>query len=257
MELVSWNVNGINACLRNGLLDFVKKEQADVYCFQETKLSYGKVPEKFAEIEKFGYIGFHLFSNKKGYAGVSCFSKVKPLSVIYGIGDEDFDKEGRVLVLEFDKFILINTYFPNSQRGLKRIDYKMRFNYEFLKFCTELNRTKPLVICGDFNVAHTELDIKNPKQNEKNAGFTIKERNWFSHFLKNGYVDTFREFFKDGGHYTWWTYRFNARKRNIGWRIDYFVVSLGLRGNLKESKILDDVIGSDHCPVAIEIFNKK
>ena len=199
------------------------------------------------------YSVLHSFAKKKGYSGVSVFTKVKPISVIAGIGNEEFDNEGRVLTLEFENFYLVNAYFPHSHRKLIRLNFKLNFNKAFLKFCKNLERKKPVVVASDFNVAHKEVDLKNPKQNEKNAGFTIEEREWFDSFLKEGFIDTFREFVSDSGHFTWWTYRNNARSRNIGWRIDYFIISQGLKNHVKDSKILKDIFGSDHCPILLEI----
>lgn len=248
MKIVSWNVNGINACANKGLIDFMNKESADIYCFQEVKATKDKIPKLIDN-----YNEFHSHAQKKGYSGVSVFSKVKPISVMEGIGNEIFDSEGRILTLEFENVFIVNVYFPHSHRELKRLDFKLQFNKEFLVFCKKLEKTKPVIIASDFNVAHTEIDLKNPKPNEKNAGFTIQERNWFDSFLKEGYIDTFREFVKEGGHYTWWAYFNNARERNIGWRIDYFVISKSLKNKLIESKILKEVLGSDHCPILLEI----
>jgi len=253
MKLISWNVNGLNSAMRHGLAGFIKKENADVYCFQETKMSEKKVPKEIEGLKSLGYEEYHVFSNKNGYAGVTILTKIKPISVIKGLDHSEFDKEGRVLILEFDKFYFIGAYFPNSQRGLARLDYKLKFNKAFLEFCKKLEKKKPLVITGDLNVAHKEIDIKNAKANEKNAGFTIEERNWFTEFIDNGFIDTFREFNKEPGNYTWWSYMFNARKKGIGWRIDYWVISKSLRKNLKKSEILKDVLGSDHCPVLLEM----
>ncbi len=248
MKIISWNVNGINACLNKGLLEFMNKESADVYCFQEVKATKEKIP-KLIE----GYLEFHSHAQKKGYSGVSTYSRIKPISIIEGIGNQIFDSEGRILTLEFDDFFIINVYFPHSHRELKRLDFKLKFNKDFLSFCKKLEKTKPVIIASDFNVAHKEIDLKNAKSNEKNAGFTIEERNWFDSFLKEGFVDTFREITKEGGHYTWWAYFNNARERNIGWRIDYFVLSRSLRDRLQKSDILKDVLGSDHCPISLEI----
>jgi len=249
MKIISWNIAGINACERKGLLDFIKKENADVYCFQEVKSS----PEKFSEqVKDYEMIWFP--AQKKGYSGTLVYTKIKPISVTKGIGDKAIDNEGRVIVLEFQKFYLMNVYFPYSSRDLKRLDFKLRFNGLFLKFCEKFRKKKPVIIASDFNVAHEEIDLARPKDNRKNAGFTEQERKWFDELIKKGYIDTFREFTKEGGHYTWWTYRFNARKRNIGWRVDYFVVSKELRSRLKSSKILEDAYGSDHCPIEMEIL---
>jgi exodeoxyribonuclease-3 len=248
MKIISWNVNGVNACLKKGLLDFMKSEDADVYCFQEMKATKEKLPK---EIE--GYEEFHAHAKKKGYSGVSVYSKHSPERVFYGLGEERFDDEGRVVGLEFEDFILVNVYFPHSSRDLKRIDFKLDFNKKFLEFCKNLEKIKPVVIASDFNVAHKEIDLRNPKQNMKNAGFTIEEREWFDEFLGEGFVDSFREFTENGENYTWWSYRNNARERNIGWRIDYFVISEVLKEKLIESSILKDVLGSDHCPIRLQI----
>ena len=248
MKIISWNVNGINSCIKKGLIDFMKKENADIYCFQEVKATKEKMPQGLVD-----YHEFHSHAQKKGYSGVSVFSKIKPLSVIEGIGNKEFDSEGRTLTLEFDDFYLINVYFPHSSRELKRLDFKLEFNKLFLEFCKKLEKTKPIIIASDFNVAHKEIDLKNPKSNEKNAGFTIEERNWFDGFLNQGFIDSFREFVKEGENYTWWSYRNNARKRNIGWRIDYFILSKNLRDRLQKSDILKDILGSDHCPIGLEI----
>lgn len=251
MKLISWNVNGINACAKKGLADFIKKSGADVVCLQETKAKPEKSPAEIAHLQ--GYKQYWHSAEKPGYSGVLTLVKDGALSVTKGIGISEFDSEGRVLVTEHEKFYLLNCYFPNSQRELTRLDYKMRFNSAFLKFCKKLEKKKPVIVTGDLNVSHTELDIKNAKANEKNAGFTIEERDWFSAFLDVGFIDTFRMFEKEGGHYTWWSYRFNARERNIGWRLDYFAVSKKLEKAVKSSKILKDVMGSDHCPVELDI----
>ena len=253
MKIISWNVNGINACCRKGLIEFINKEKADVYCFQELKASDEKIPQ---EIHDLTYNSYYLMAEKKGYSGVSIHTKQKPLSVIKGIGNEQFDREGRVLAVEFKDFFLVNAYFPHSQRELARLGFKLDFNNEFSKFVLGLEKKKPVIIASDFNVAHKEIDLANPKQNKKNAGFTEEERSWFDDFLKNKYIDSFREFEKEGGHYTWWSYRNNLRERNIGWRIDYFVLSHNLKNQLKESKILSHVHGSDHCPILLGVSTK-
>jgi len=247
MKIISWNVNGINACMKKGLLEFTERENAEFYCFQEVKSS----SEKIAQINLGKYHSFFLPAEKKGYSGVLTLSRNKPISVMEGLGNKDIDSEGRVLTLEFDKFFLINAYFPHAHRELKRLDFKLKFNRAFMEFCARLK--KPVVIAADFNVAHKDIDLRNFKQNEGNAGFTVEEKKWFDDFLKSGYVDTFRQFSSEGGHYTWWTYRNNARQRNIGWRIDYFVVSKVLENSLKTGTILKDVMGSDHCPISLEI----
>jgi exodeoxyribonuclease-3 len=245
MKLVSWNVAGLRACIAKGCLDFIKNEKADIYCFQEVK------SEDVPFIE--GYETFNVPAKKKGYSGILVYTKHKPISTQIGIGVKEFDDEGRVIALEFEHFYFIGVYFPHSARDLSRLNFKLRFNKTFAEFCKKLEKKKPLVLAGDFNVAHRDIDLANPKQNMKNAGFTPQERLWFDDFLKLGYVDTFREFVKEPGNYTWWTYRFNARKRNIGWRIDYFVISEDLKNKVKNSKILKDVVGSDHCPISLEL----
>lgn len=255
MKIVSWNVAGLRSCFNKGLINFMRKENADVYCFQEVKCQLGQFPEELNQLNN--YEAFHSLAKKKGYSGVSVYTRIKPVNVFYGVGKEIFDSEGRVLTLEFKSFFLINAYFPHSNRELKRLDFKLEFNNHFLEFCKRLEKNKPVIIASDFNVAHKEIDLRNPKQNEKNAGFTKEEREWFGSFLKQGFIDTFREFDQDGGNYTWWTYRANARERNIGWRIDYFVVSKKLRQKLKESKILKDILGSDHAPILLEMESAK
>ena len=244
MKFISWNIAGINACARKGLVPFIQQQNADFYCFQEVK----SAPDCLKQLN----YNLHWHSaEKKGYSGIVTLSKEKPLNTISGIGNNTIDKEGRVLTLEFDKFFLVNAYFPHAHRELTRLDFKLQFNDAFSSFCKQLN--KPLIIAADFNVAHKEIDLRNPKQNKNNAGFTPKEREWFNQFLGNGYIDTFREFNTAGDHYTWWTYRNSARQRNIGWRIDYFVISQTLRNNLLSSSILSSVLGSDHCPVLLEM----
>ena len=245
MKIVTWNVNGIRACINKGLFNFMKKENADIYCFQEVRSDiYPIVP---------GYEIFGANAEKKGYSGVLIYTKKKPLSAIKGVGDKRFDREGRSIAIEFNNFYLVNAYFPHSNRGLKRLDYKLKFNAEFEKFCKKLSKKKSVIIASDLNVAHKEIDLKNPKQNVENAGFTPEERSWFDLFLKQGYVDAFREFVKEGEHYSWWPYRNNCRKRNIGWRIDSFLVENKLKSRLMDCKILKDVAGSDHCPVRLEL----
>lgn len=251
MKLISWNVNGINSAIGKGLLDFVKKEKADVYCFQETKRSRDTIKPKMLNLDE--YEVFWNPAKRKGYSGVMCLTKVKPISVGKGIGLEGFDDEGRVLTLEFEKFFLVNVYFPNAKRELVRLKGKLEFNDALLKHAEKLRRKKPVVICGDFNVAHKEIDLKNPKTNSKTAGFSPQERAWFTKLLEAGYIDTFRMFNKSPEQYTWWTYRFKARERNIGWRIDYFVVSNELKNKVVSSDILADVMGSDHCPVRLVV----
>jgi exodeoxyribonuclease-3 len=252
MKIISWNVAGINACCKKGMINFMKDENAEVYCFQEVKANKENFPQELISLS--GYQSFHSCAKKKGYSGVSIYTQTKPLKAIEGLNVNQFDDGGRVLTLEFDKFYLINAYFPHSNRKLTRLDFKLAFNKQFLNFCRQLEKDKPIIIASDFNVAHKEIDLKNPKQNKNNAGFTIQERNWFDSFLEQGFIDTFREFNKEPGNYTWWTYRNNARERNIGWRIDYFVISKKLKQSLKKSIILKDIRGSDHCPISLDIF---
>jgi exodeoxyribonuclease-3 len=248
MKIISWNLNGINSCANKGAITAIEKEGADAYCFQEVKASKEKIPKIFD-----GYRGFHVHALKNGYSGASVYTTLRPLSVIEGMGKEEFDSEGRVITLELDDFFLINAYFPHSNREMTRLEFKLRFNREFEKFCKGLEKVKPVIIAADFNVAHTEIDLANPRQNEGNAGFTMQEREWFGSFLSDGFIDTFREFTKGGGYYTWWPYMNDARTRNIGWRIDYFVVSNQLKNRLKSSRILKDITGSDHCPIVLEL----
>lgn len=248
MRFVSWNVNSFRACWEKNLLAFTQQEEADFYLFQETKTS----PEKLDDLKKTlggGYFSFWSSASKPGYSGVATFTRQKPLRVIYGIGDERFDSEGRVVTLEQKDFFLINAYFPHSQRELKRLRFKLNFDETFADFCQKLSKKKPIIIGGDFNVAHEDIDLTNPQANQKNAGFTMEERAWLDSFLAQGYLDTYRQFTKEGGHYTWWSYRFQCRARNIGWRIDYFLVSQLLKKKLKTARILEKVLGSDHCPV--------
>ena len=247
MKLLSWNVNGLKNAMKKGpLIDLVKSNEYDVLMFQEIKTD--KVPE---ELENLGYEVIINPAKQKGYSGVMTLTRLKPKSVELGIGVEEFDSEGRIISMEFDDYYIINVYFPNAGEGLKRLDFKLRFDEAFERYA--LSKGKPLIICGDFNVAHTELDLARPKENVNHAGFTPQEREWFDKFLKLGFVDTFRMFVKEGGHYTYWTYRFHAREKNIGWRIDYCVVSESLKEKVRASKILKDVMGSDHAPIVLEI----
>ena len=248
MRLVSWNVNGLRSVLNKGLLDFIESGKYDIVMMQEIKTD--AVP---SALHSLGYENFIFPSKKKGYSGTMSMSKSKPLSVTYGIGDKRFDAEGRTITLEYPEFFVINAYFPNSQHGLTRLDFKMDFNNKLEAFSEKLRKTKPVIVCGDFNVAHTEIDIARPKDNENNAGFTSQEREWMTRFLKRGYIDSYRMFIKDGGHYSWWTYRFNARSRNIGWRIDYFIVSDELKAKIRNADILENIRGSDHAPVYLEV----
>ena len=249
MRLISWNVNGIRACVQKGFLDFFKEVDADVFCIQESKLQAGQI-----NLELEGYHQYWNYAERKGYSGTAIFTKVKPLSVSYGIDIEEHDKEGRVITLEFEDYYVITVYTPNSQNELARLDYRMKWEDDFRKYLKKLEINKPVILCGDLNVAHKEIDLKNPYTNRKNAGFTDEEREKFSNLLNDGFIDTFRYFYPDlKGSYSWWSYRFNARKNNAGWRIDYFVVSEVLKDNLISAKIHSEVLGSDHCPVELVI----
>jgi len=249
MKLISWNVNGIRAAMGKGFLDFAKEQDPDVLCIQETKMQEGQ-----AEVPLEGYHQYWCSAEKKGYSGTAVFSKNEPISVTYGIGIDEHDHEGRVITCEYEGFYLVNVYVPNSQDGLKRLDYRMKWEADFQGYLKKLEETKPVVTCGDFNVAHKEIDLKNPKTNRKNAGFTDEERAKMDQFQAAGFTDTFRYFYPDlEGVYSWWSYRFNARKNNAGWRIDYFLTSKSLDEKLQKAEILTDVYGSDHCPVLLEI----
>ncbi|MDD2269812.1 MAG: exodeoxyribonuclease III [Eubacteriales bacterium] len=249
MKLISWNVNGIRACIKKGFLDFFDREKADIFCLQETKLSEGQLT-----LELEGYHQYWNYAEKKGYSGTAVFTKVKPEFVSYGIGIEEHDKEGRVITLGFKDFFLVNVYTPNSQTELARLDYRMIWEDEFRSYLKNLEKDMPVVVCGDLNVAHKEIDLKNPSSNKKNAGFTIEEREKFSLLLESGFIDTFRYFYPDvSGAYTWWSYMFNARANNAGWRIDYFCVSDVLKNRIQDSVIYAEVEGSDHCPVGLII----
>lgn len=249
MKLISWNVNGIRACVKKGFLDFFKETNADIFCLQETKLQEGQI-----ELELEGYHQYWNYAERKGYSGTAIFTKQEPRSVSYGLGIEEHDQEGRVITLEFDNFYMVTVYTPNSKNELLRLDYRMVWEDEFRSYLLRLNETKPVIVCGDLNVAHQEIDLKNPKTNQKNAGFTIEERTKMSTLLDSGFIDTFRFFYPElEGAYSWWSYRFNARKNNAGWRIDYFLTSQELKENLKDAKIHSDILGSDHCPVELDI----
>lgn len=249
MKLISWNVNGIRACVGKGFLDFFKEVDADVFCIQESKMQAGQL-----DLDLPGYYQYWNYAEKKGYSGTAIFTKKEPMSVVNGIGVEEHDKEGRVITLEFENYYMVTVYTPNSQNELARLDYRMTWEDAFLAYLKKLEENKPVVVCGDMNVAHKEIDLKNPKSNRKNAGFTDEERQKFSVLLENGFVDTFRHFYPDlEGAYSWWSYRFQARAKNAGWRIDYFLVSEALKDQLQDAKILTDVMGSDHCPVELDI----
>lgn len=249
-KFVSWNVNGLRAVEKKGFVEIIADLNADLVALQEIKALPEQLSESIQNIP--GYTAYWFSAQKKGYAGVATYSREQPLSVLYGIDHKDHDYEGRVLTLEFGDFFFVNAYFPNSQPGLLRMDYKLQFNRDLLAFANTLAAKKSVVICGDFNVAHKEIDLTNPKQNEKNPGFAPEERAWMDQFLGAGFVDTFRMFNQEPGQYTWWSYRFNARARNIGWRIDYFCVDEKSAGRVKAAAILPEVLGSDHCPVTLD-----
>ena len=249
MKLISWNVNGLRACVTKGFMDFFNEMDADIFCLQETKLQPGQI-----EMELPGYFQYWNSAVKKGYSGTAIFTKREPISVTYGIGIEEHDQEGRVITLEFEDFYMVTVYTPNSQRELTRLDYRMKWEEDFLAYLKKLEENKPVVFCGDLNVAHKEIDLKNPKTNRKNAGFTDEERGKMTVLLENGFVDTFRYFYPDlTDVYSWWSYMGQARAKNIGWRIDYFIVSECLKEKLVDAKIHMDILGSDHCPVELEI----
>lgn len=249
MKCISWNVNGIRACVGKGFLDFFKEIDADIFCIQESKMQEGQL-----ELDLPGYYQYWNYAQRKGYSGTAIFTKQEPLSVQYGIGAEEHDKEGRVITLEYPDFYMITVYTPNSQNELKRLDYRMEWEDAFLAYLKNLEKTKPVVVCGDMNVAHKEIDLKNPKTNRKNAGFTDEERGKMSALLDSGMIDTFRYFYPEQKDiYSWWSYRFHAREKNSGWRIDYFLVSEILKDRLQDAKIHTDIMGSDHCPVELDI----
>ncbi|MBO5477628.1 MAG: exodeoxyribonuclease III [Clostridia bacterium] len=249
MKLVSWNVNGLRACITKGFNEFFKDIDADMFCIQETKLQ----DEQAEGIEFDGYYRYMNSAQKKGYSGTMIFTKHKPLNVTYGLGIEEHDNEGRIITLEYDNFYLVNCYTPNSKRELERLDYRMVWEDEMLKYFKKLEETKPVVYCGDLNVAHEEIDIKNPKTNHFSAGFTDQEREKMTRLLSNGFIDTFRYKYPDKVLYSWWSYMRQAREKNVGWRIDYFIVSDALKDKVKEADIHTQILGSDHCPVSLEI----
>ncbi len=248
MKFISWNVNGLRACMTKGFMDFFKESNADFFSIQETKMQEGQ-----ADLNIDGYDYYMNSAIKKGYSGTLIYTKHKPLSVMYGINGELYNDEGRIITLEYDKFYLVNVYVPNSQEELKRLDYRMEFEDNFRKYLNELKSKKSVILCGDLNVAHERIDLKNPDSNVRNAGFSIEERNKFSDLLNTGFIDSFRYLYPEQITYSWWSYRFNARANNAGWRIDYFVLSNDLKNNKFDSKILTDVYGSDHCPVELDI----
>ena len=249
MKLISWNVNGLRACVGKGFADFVAQADPDVLCLQETKLQEGQI-----DLDLPGYHMYWNYAEKKGYSGTAVFTKAEPLSVKNGIGIEQHDHEGRVITAEYEDFYLVCCYTPNAQDGLKRRDYRMEWENDFRAYLMELDKVKPVILCGDLNVAHKEIDLKNPSSNRKNAGFSDEERATMTELLGSGFVDSFRHFYPDlTGAYSWWSYRFNARKNNAGWRIDYFIVSERLKERMKGAAIHSDIFGSDHCPVSLEI----
>lgn len=249
MKLISWNVNGIRACVQKGFEDIFKDMDADIFCIQESKMQAGQL-----ELNINGYYQYWNYAEKKGYSGTAIFTKQEPIQVSYGIGIKEHDKEGRVITLEFASFFMVTVYTPNSQNELARLDYRMEWEDEFRKYLLMLNEKKPVIVCGDMNVAHKEIDLKNPKINRKNAGFTDEEREKFTELLDSGFVDTYRYLYPETeGVYSWWSYRFSARAKNAGWRIDYFLVSESIKDRIQEAKIHTGIMGSDHCPVELEI----
>ncbi len=247
MKFISWNVNGIRACMGKGFLDFFKETDADIFCLQETKLQAGQI-----DLELPGYHQYWNYAEKKGYSGTAIFAKEEALKVTYGIGVEEHDHEGRVITLEYPDFYFVTVYTPNSQNELARLDYRMKWEDDFLAYLKKLEVSKPVIFCGDLNVAHKEIDLKNPKTNRKNAGFTDEERGKFTALVDAGFIDTFRYFYPDlEGVYSWWSYRFSARAKNAGWRIDHFLTSASLKDRLQDAMIYNEVMGSDHCPVGL------
>ena len=249
MKLISWNVNGLRACVGKNFMEDFKKLDADIFCLQETKLQEGQI-----ELDLPGYHQYWNYAEKKGYSGTAIFTKEEPLSVAYGIDIEEHDHEGRVITLEFPDFYLVTVYTPNSQDSLRRLDYRMQWEDDFLSYIKGLDEKKPVIYCGDLNVAHQEIDLKNPKTNHKNAGFTDEERAKMTTVLSSGFVDTFRYFYPDAeGIYSWWSYRFRAREKNAGWRIDYFIISERLKDRLENASIHTEIFGSEHCPVELDL----
>lgn len=249
MKFISWNVNGLRAVLKKNFMDVFRELDADIFCIQETKMQEGQ-----ATLDLPGYEQYFNYAERKGYSGTAIFTKIHPLNVTYGIGIPEHDKEGRVITLEFPDYYFITVYTPNSQQELARLDYRMKWEDDFLAYVKKLDETKPVIWCGDLNVAHEEIDLKNPASNHHNAGFSDEERQKMTTVLNSGFIDTFRYFHPDAtGIYSWWSYRFKSRERNAGWRIDYFIVSERLKGRLEDAKILTDVMGSDHCPVELDL----
>ena len=253
MKLISWNVNGIRACVGKNFMEFFNEVDADIFCLQETKLQENQI-----DLQLEGYYQYWNYAKKKGYSGTAIFTKKEPLNVIYGMGIEEHDQEGRLITLEFEDFYMVTVYTPNSQSELKRLNYRMKWEDDFKKYLKELDKKKPVIVCGDLNVAHKEIDLKNPKTNRKNAGFTDEERNKFTELLNAGFIDTFRYFYPtEENIYSWWSYRFKAREKNAGWRIDYFCTSKDLEENLVSAYIHTEILGSDHCPIELIVKDLK
>ncbi|WP_018463093.1 exodeoxyribonuclease III [Segatella paludivivens] len=248
MKFISWNVNGLRACVGKNFEKDFNALNADFFCLQETKMQEGQLDLQFP-----GYESYWNYAEKKGYSGTAIYTKHKPLSIKYGIGIEEHDHEGRVIALEYDKFYIVTVYTPNSQDGLRRLEYRMKWEEDFQGFLHELDKNKPVIVCGDMNVAHEEIDIKNPKTNHKNAGFTDEEREKMTILLNNGFIDSFRTLYPEQVTYSWWSYRFHARENNTGWRIDYFLTSEHIKDNIEDAKIHTEILGSDHCPVELDI----
>ena len=249
MKLISWNVNGIRACVNKGFEEFFNEVKADIFCIQETKCQEGQI-----ELEFEGYKSYWNYAEKRGYSGTAIFTKIEPISVVYGINKPEHDNEGRIITLEFEDFYLVNNYTPNSKRELERLDYRQEWEDEIRNYLLKLNKKKSVIMCGDLNVAHNEIDLKNPKTNRRNAGFTDEERNKMTELLQSGFTDSFRYLYPNKEEaYTWWSYMGRARERNIGWRIDYFITSEELKNKIIDNKIHSEVLGSDHCPVGLEI----
>lgn len=252
MRIYTWNVNGLRSILKKGLMDFIKNEDPDILCLQETKLQEEQIDDEIKNLK--GYYKYFSFANKKGYSGVAIFTKVEPKNIYYGIGIAEFDTEGRILIADYEDFILFNIYFPNGKMSDERLDYKLRFYDAIMDYSKKLlEKGKNLIICGDYNTAHREIDLKNPKQNEKSSGFLPIEREYIDRFLEIGFIDAYRHFYPDKIEYTWWSYMFKAREKNVGWRIDYFFVSNNFISKVKDVEILTHIQGSDHCPVKLTI----
>ena len=251
MKFISWNVNGLRACVKKNFQESFQQLDADFFCLQETKMQEGQLDLQFP-----GYTSYWNYAEKKGYSGTAIYTKHKPIHVSYGLGIEEHDQEGRVITLEMEDFFLITVYVPNSQDELRRLDYRMKWEDDFRAYITQLDQIKPVIICGDLNVAHEEIDLKNPKTNKRNAGFTDEERNKMTRLLDNGFIDTFRYLYPEQITYSWWSYRFRAREKNAGWRIDYFLISERLKERLHDAKIHTEIMGSDHCPVELELKYK-